>query len=247
MHTYTMAVAVNNTCLSGVTAMPAGALGVVVAIGALNEAESIAAVLEDLTTHGYDRVVVCDDGSRDNTSEIARSAGAIVPRHLLNRGAGAASRTAVEIALLLGADIVVTMDADGQHLAKDIRALVGELVSQNVDLVFGNRMHIPARVPRVRRVYNRFANLLTHALGGIRLSDTQSGFRAYSADAARQIKLRSSGYEYCSEIAREVRRQKLSYSQVPVEAVYHQFYGSRGQNLYNGFKTAWRLFMRLIN
>lgn len=220
---------------------------IIVAIAAYNECRTIAGVIADLKAHGYCHIVVCDDGSDDQTGAIARTAGATVLRHLLNRGAGAASRTAIEAALAMGAEVVVSMDADGQHLASDVPLLVGTLVDENVEMAFGNRMYAPERIPRVRRIYNRIANLLTRSLGGARLADTQSGFRAYRARAARLIEVRSSGYEYCSEIAREVRKHKLNYLEVPVTVVYDEFYGSKGQSLYNGFKTAWQLFLRLIN
>lgn len=106
---------------------------VIIALPAYNEASVIQSVIEEIRAAGYTRMVIIDDGSRDETWQVAHDAGVTALRHRLNRGKGAATKTAIEAAKLLGADIIVTMDSDGQHNPKKSR--------EYYDYINFNRFH----------------------------------------------------------------------------------------------------------
>jgi glycosyltransferase involved in cell wall biosynthesis len=216
----------------------------VVLLPAYNEAAHLGAVLDGLIALGYRDVVVCDDGSTDGTAEVARARGVHVVRHPLNRGPGAASATAVEVGLRLGAEALVLMDADGQHLPADVPRLVAALAASGALVALGNRRYGASGMPFFRRVLNALGTLVTRLLGGASVADSQCGFRALRADAAHKLRIRSNGFEYCSDMLREIRRQRIPYVEVPVAVVYHRRSLSKGQSLANGLTTAWRLVFR---
>src|SRR5262249_33394040 len=123
-----------------------------VVMGALNEAKVIADVVADVKSTGH-RVVVVDDGSRDDTAARAATAGAIVIQHPLNLGQGAPRQTAIDFALAKGADFIVTFDADGQHPAADIASLLAALTSRNADFALGSRfLGSAVNMPSQRRL-----------------------------------------------------------------------------------------------
>ncbi len=165
----------------------------IVAVPAYNEAGEIASVVEEAGPHA-DRVLVIDDGSADDTVDRAREAGATVVQHDYNRGYGAALKTAFDEAARLGADSLVTIDGDGQHDPADIPVLRGALEDRTADIVIGSRFADGATtdISPVRRFGVRTVNVLTNlSLGyvrpGRRITDTQSGFRAYSDRAVRSL------------------------------------------------------------
>lgn len=217
-----------------------------VVLAAYNEAQKIGGVLESLFAAGYSNVLVCDDGSKDQTTEIARKAGAVVVRHPINRGAGAATKTGLEAAIRLGADIMVVMDADGQHAVEDVAKLIDALKGSSADVAIGDRMHDKQQMPFVRRIFNGIANLITQALGGAAIADSQSGFKAFTRKAVETIRIRSNGFEFCSEIVREIKLHELHFVEVPIQVIYSDYSRSKGQSFYNGARTAWRLFIRSL-
>ncbi|WP_255168964.1 glycosyltransferase family 2 protein [Natrononativus amylolyticus] len=165
----------------------------VVAIPAYNEAGTIAEIVESATAHA-DRVLVIDDGSVDETAERAREAGATVIRHDFNMGYGAALKTAFDDAARRGARSLVTLDGDGQHDAVDIPVLREALEAGSADVVIGSRFVEGAAtdISPLRRSGLWLINVLTNvSLGYVgprgRISDTQSGFRAYSGRAVRSL------------------------------------------------------------
>ncbi|MEA3304733.1 MAG: glycosyltransferase family 2 protein [Patescibacteria group bacterium] len=191
---------------------------------------------------------MCDDGSSDDTAEICRSHGCYVVSHLINLGAGPATQTAIDYALMLGAEYVVTIDADGQHLPKDIHRFIDAWKQDSrLDVVLGSRfLEAKQSVPRIRRVFNKIASLITWILSGIWLSDSQSGFRGYTRSAAGQIKIESSGYEFATEVIREIAHYDLNYKEVPIDVIYHGEWRDRGQSFATGVSMVFRLFVRAI-
>ena len=111
----------------------------IIILSAYNEEKQVGKVISSCRNEGYEDVIVVNDGSTDNTVNAARNAGAAVISHMINRGAGAATQTGLEAARMMGADIAVTMDADGQHQACDIKNLVECLIKQKTDIVIGSR------------------------------------------------------------------------------------------------------------
>lgn len=213
-------------------------------IPAYNEAMTIACVLE--RTRGFvDDMIVVDDGSTDRTGEIARVQGAVVVRHVINRGLGAAIGTGFEKARRMKADAVVTLDADGQHDPSQIPTLVAQLEA-GADVVIGSRMLERRGMPWYRVVANMFGNLATLLLFGAWASDSQSGFRTFSAYALTQIQIVTNRMEVSSELIAEIKRHKLSLAEVPVKAIYTDYSLSKGQSFTVGLKTLVKLIIRRI-
>ena len=123
-----------------------------IAIPAFNEADVIQDVIQEIQSAGYKNIIIIDDGSRDNTFEKANEiAGVTTLRHKINRGKGAATKTGIEAAKLLGADIIVTMDGDGQHDPQNIKNLIEPILKNDCDVVLGTRL----KTPRVCHCTNR--------------------------------------------------------------------------------------------
>jgi len=216
-------------------------------IPAYNEASTIGRVIaqiREVDLPGVERVIlVVNDGSSDRTEQVARSTGAVVINHLLNRGVGGALGTGIEAALRQGADILVTCDADGQHSSEDVRKVMEPLRSGQADVVNGSRMLAADGMPWTRRIANRVANLVTWVLFGIHMTDSQSGLRAFSRSAAMQIRIRTNTYEVNSEVCGEIRRHRLRFMEVPIRAIYTDYSMSKGQGFMMGLKTLIRLIL----
>lgn len=217
-----------------------GAVKTVCVIPAYNEAKVIAEVVSACREY-VDTVVVVDDCSSDETRARARSAGAHVLRHRLQRGAGRATATGLAAALAMGAEAIVTIDADGQHLPAEIPAVVAPLTEGQADLVVGCRHLKREEMPLIRRLGNRFANLWTWLLIGVSVSDTQSGFRAYSRKAAERLPLTARGYEFCSHTLGEAARLRLKVTEVPITVVYTEYSQSKGQSFLTSLRTLGRI------
>jgi glycosyltransferase involved in cell wall biosynthesis len=219
-------------------------------IPVLNEETVIQEVINEIKKEGFNDIIVVDDGSHDQTCQKAKEIEGIVAlRHKINRGKGAAAKTGIEAAKLLGAEIVVTMDGDGQHDPKDIRKLVGPIIEGKRDVVLGTRLKNPKGMPWYKILHNYIANGITWYLFGLWVTDSQSGFRAYSRNAIDKINTRYDRYEYDSEIIREIYICKLSFEEIPITVRYTEYSKSKEQkqNLFNGIKTLYKMFWKLIN
>jgi glycosyltransferase involved in cell wall biosynthesis len=189
-------------------------------IPAYNEEGAIARVI--LQTQNFvDKVVVCDDGSRDLTPKIASALGAIVVRHRRNLGKGAAFRTLFAKAEKIGADIAITLDGDGQHDPKEIPRLIEAMRASGADIVVGSRFmnegDEKSHVPPYRALGNRILSMLTDR----RVSDTQSGFRAYGKAAVHCLRLRETGMGVDSEILMRAEANGLKMVEVPINVNYN--------------------------
>lgn len=220
-------------------------LKIVVLVPAYNEETVIAQVLRDIVAAGYPDVIVVDDGSADRTYENAqRVAGVIALRHFINRGKGAAVKTGIEGAKILDADVVVTMDGDGQHDPRDIARMVN-LVADGNDVVLGTRSMNRQTMPSWKILANKAGNFFTWMIHGLWVTDSQSGFRAYSRNAIACIETRTDRYEYDSEVVREIRRHRLKYVETPIAVRYTQYSQSKAarQTLTNGLKTLFKMLL----
>jgi glycosyltransferase involved in cell wall biosynthesis len=216
----------------------------IIVIPAYNEERTIAEVVGGATKFA-DRVIVVDDGSRDQTSALAKQAGALVVRHAVNRGVGAA--LGIEAAVRLGADAVVTMDADGQHRAEDAGRVFDRLAKGDVEFVMGSRMKRgddPGHMPTHRVLLNTVGNLLTFLLFGVWVTDSQCGLRGLSHTAARTIELRTNGMESISEFIKEMKDKHWRHDEVAIKAIYTDYSMSKGQNFFLGIKVALKLIFR---
>jgi GT2 family glycosyltransferase len=196
---------------------------VVVAIPAYDEEKTIAKVI--LQAQRYvDRVIVCDDGSKDMTAEIAERLGADVIRHERNMGYGAAIQSLFRRARELGADVLVTLDADGQHDPNEIPNVVKPVVQGKADVVIGSRFvdaHGTAEMPFYRRFGARLIAKLVNGSSKKGVSDAQSGFRAYNRKALERLSLVEAGMGASIEILLEARKHDLKICEVPGSCKYN--------------------------
>ncbi|MFZ1655199.1 MAG: glycosyltransferase family 2 protein [Candidatus Moraniibacteriota bacterium] len=223
---------------------------VCIVLPAWNESQMLSDVLHEIQSAGHRQIIVVDDGSRDATFSVAQATpGVIALRHRLNRGKGAATKTGIEAAKLLGADIIVTMDSDGQHNPADISRLVEPIQKQHCDVVLGTRLKDFRGMPWHKILANWVGNAITWYFYGLWVSDSQSGFRAYSRHASELINTKTDRYEYDSEVIREIYQYKLKYQEVPIEVRYTDY--SMGklhkQGFVNGLKTFYKIVWNLIS
>jgi UDP-N-acetylglucosamine---dolichyl-phosphate N-acetylglucosaminyltransferase len=219
---------------------------VVIVIPAYNEERTITGVIRGLKQHGFEKLVVVDDGSTDRTSELAAQEGVILLRHVLNRGPGGAFGTGISAALRLGAERIVTFDADGQHDPGDIVRILQPIEKGEADVVIGSRLLDPVGMPYSRRLANWIANVATYFLFRGWTTDSQSGLRALSGQAAARIKIMTSGHEYCSEIIAETVKNSLKRKEVAVKAIYTDYSLSKGQNFRLGLQTLMKLILAKV-
>lgn len=221
-------------------------ISILVIIPIHNEINHIRSVIQDTKRAGFDNILVIDDGSSDGGGKIAQLAGAKVVKHCINRGQGAAIQTGLEIASLEQADIVVTIDGDGQFAPDDIMKLIHPVLHEGKDLVIGSRFSKKNKIPAIRKLYNFLASLLTWLLSGTYVRDSQSGFKALGRRALEEISLHTSGYEFCSEMIREAAHAHLAISEVDVRVFYTKESMSKGQSFAVGLKTAAKLLIRSL-
>ena len=193
---------------------------IIACIPAYNEELTIAKVILKAKKH-VDKVIVCDDGSTDMTSEIAKALGAEVIRHQKNMGYGAAIGSLFSKARDIGADIMVTLDADGHHDPDDIPRLIKPILSGEADIIIGSRFLADEKeIPMYRKLGIKIINYLMRMKVG-KLSDTQSGFRAYSKRALEVIKPTENGMAVSTEILLKAKEFGLSIKEVPVKILYN--------------------------
>lgn len=212
-------------------------------IPAYNEAEKIGDVVRSSAAF-VDTVFVVDDGSTDATADVARDAGATVLRHVQNAGAGAATMTGLEAARRATFDVVVTLDADGQHNPDDIPALLEPIRDGQVDIVFANRFGQRNKIPFIRRVFNGLGNIVTFFATGSWIPDSQCGLKAFGPKALSQVQLRMSGFEFCTEIVRESTQHKWRITSIPTKVLYSEYTLAKGQSFAGGVRTAFKILLR---
>ena len=194
---------------------------IIVGIPAFNEEKNIAVLIIQLKKIA-DKIIVCNDGSTDLTSEIAEELGATVINHEKNLGYGAAIRSIFLKSKDLDGDILVTFDADGQHRIEDINRVINPIINGESDLVIGSRFldESAKEVPRYRKAGIKLITKITNATIKKQLTDSQSGFRAYSKKVLNELNPSELGMGISTEILIKASAKNFRISEVPIKIVY---------------------------
>lgn len=210
-------------------------------IPARNESKHIRSVIER-TLPFVDYVVVVDDGSADDTVVIAKAVSdpkVVAIKHSINLGKGAALITGCDVAVHLKADIIVCLDADGQHNPESIPQFTKAIIEQQSDIVFGMRK-FNHKMPMMMLLGNRFLSAFINWFFRVLVHDTQSGYRAFTADAFQKMRWESSGYEAETEMIVRASEQKLKYAEIEIDTIYHDSY--KGTTAIDGI----RIFLHIL-
>jgi glycosyltransferase involved in cell wall biosynthesis len=189
-------------------------------IPAYNEELSIQDIIKKSLLH-VDNVVVCDDGSTDDTAKLAKEAGAIVLSHNKNQGYGAAIATLFDYARKQNAQIMITIDGDGQHDPSQIPLLINSITAHNVDVVIGSRfLDDRTKASSYRKTGIKIITSAANYGTNLKVTDSQSGFRAYSKDAINAIHPTEQGMAVSTEILLKISNKGLSIAEVPITISY---------------------------
>jgi glycosyltransferase involved in cell wall biosynthesis len=196
-------------------------LKIIVGIPAFNEEKNIAVLIIQLKKIA-DKIIVCNDGSTDLTSKIAEELGATMINHEKNLGYGAAIRSIFLKSKDLDGDILVTFDADGQHRIEDINKVINPIINGESDLVIGSRFldESAKEVPRYRKAGIKLITKITNATIKKQLTDSQSGFRAYSKKVLNELNPSELGMGISTEILIKASAKNFRISEVPIKIVY---------------------------
>ena len=223
--------------------------GVYVVIPAYNEETTVSPVIEEVAKRGY-HVVLVNDGSSDNTLENAKKSQKkypnkiIIVSHIINRGLGAALNTGIEDALRHKAEYILTFDADGQHEVNDIKKVCKPLKDKEADAVIGARPF--EDMPLSKNFANTMMNLLTRIFYRVNVKDSQSGLRAFTAEAASKINVVSQGYGVSSEFIKEIKDNKLKLAEVTITTIYTDETAQKGTNLFVGIKIMLKMIFDMF-
>ena len=205
-------------------------------IPAYNEEKDISSIVRK-TKKYVSNVVVVDDGSKDKTKEMSEKADAVVLRHVVNLGKGAALKTGCDYAVKKGAKFIVVLDADAQHNPRDIPRFIEKLKKN--EIVFSYRK-ASSKMPLVLRFGNWFISAVVGILYKVRLNDTQCGFRAFSKEAYNKIRWNATDYSMESEMISRAGKQRLKYVQIPIQTIYSDNY--KGTTVLDGIKIVLSMF-----
>lgn len=210
-----------------------------------NEAEVVQEVIRD-ARRVFSHVVCIDDGSKDRSVEEALAGGAVVLRHPINLGQGAALQTGIEFARSQpGAEYFVTFDSDGQHQVADAEAMVARLRSEPFDIVIGSRfLDSRTNASALKKLVLKLAVLFERISTGVRLTDAHNGLRAFNRTAAQALDIRQNRMAHASEIVAQIGRLKLRYAEQPVHIMYTEYSRAKGQSLWNSVNILSELFIK---
>ncbi|MBU1044397.1 MAG: glycosyltransferase family 2 protein [Candidatus Omnitrophica bacterium] len=192
---------------------------VCVLLPAYNEEKEIGKIINQIRAYGLD-VIVVDDGSNDNSADIARQAQAIVISHEENKGKGQALRTGFKFIQSKDYDAVIIMDTDGQHLPQEINKFINYALSSDADIIIGNRMGDPQGMPLLRRLTNNFTSLLISMITRTKIPDSQCGFRLIRGSVLEKLNLLTAKYDTESEILIQAAKHEYKIESIPIKSIY---------------------------
>lgn len=219
---------------------------IVAGIPAYNEEKTIAKVVL-LAQRFVDVVIVCDDGSQDMTGDIAQKLGAVVVKHDVNEGYGAALQSLFKKARALNTDILITLDADGQHDALELPKLIQPITESKADIVIGSRfLEENKGIPSYRRLGIKFLTKLTSSGANNHISDAQCGLRAYNKRALERISMDEPGMGASAEILLKAGDQGLIIAEVPVHVQYKDLKTSTQHPLSHGLSVIASIIRQIV-
>ncbi|MGH7142179.1 MAG: glycosyltransferase family 2 protein [Candidatus Saccharimonadales bacterium] len=224
---------------------------VALVIPAYNEGKVIKHVVTDLnkvfkkTSYNF-KIIVIDDGSKDDTAQQAQSGGALVIKHILNMGSGSATATGLSYAYQNGFDIATTSDADGQHSPEDVLKGTDLMAHGTIDLLIGSRLLNKQDMSQIKVMGNKGLSIITYLLFGINVTDSQSGLRVFSKHSLESLKWKTSGYEFCSEMLWRAKQLSLNIDEYPIKTIYTNYSIAKGQNSWNAFNIVKSLLRRRL-
>lgn len=218
-----------------------------VVIPAYNEQSVIRDVVSELTAMQF-QVVVVDDGSAQDQSPFLKGLPVYFLQHEINLGQGAALQTGIEFAREKGATYIVTFDADGQHNANDIDALIAPLADNSVDFTLGSRFIKGAahNMTEGRKKTIHIARLINFIFTGLKLSDAYNGMRALNKKAAAAIHIKENGMAHATELLAFIKKNKLRYKEIPVTIRYTDYSKAKGLTVWNGFRIFFDILLNKI-
>ena len=194
---------------------------IVVGLPAFNEEKNIAGIISALQELNYS-VIVCNDGSSDQTGKIAEKMGAIVVNHDKNKGYGSAIKSLFSKAKEINGDILITFDADGQHNVSEIKSVLSPLISEKADIVIGSRFlgEGEGKIPKYRKIGIKAITKVSSLSQNLNIKDTQSGFRGYNKKAINEINPTEDGMGISTEILIKASKKDLKITEVPIVINY---------------------------
>lgn len=223
-----------------------------IVIPAYNEASVIGDVVKSVReifskNKKYElEIVIVNDSSKDDTAQVAEKNGATVINHIINSGAGGATATGLRYAEKNNFQIAATMDADGQHLPEDVLRGFDLITKNKKDLLIGSRLVNSEGMSKIKVIGNRGLSFVTYLLFGIYSTDSQSGLRIYSSKALRDLRWKTSGYEFCSEMLWRAKQLELRVGEYPIKAIYTDYSRSKGQSNWNAINIIKSLLKRRV-
>tara|TARA_B100000745_G_scaffold224548_1_gene150094 strand:+ start:125 stop:1012 length:888 start_codon:yes stop_codon:yes gene_type:complete len=196
-------------------------LKVTIGIPAFNEEKNIAKMIVKLKKI-YDEIIVCNDGSTDLTGEIAENLGVIVINHKQNLGYGAGINSIIKKSKEIDTDILVTFDADGQHKVEDVKKVIEPIKNGDADLVIGSRFlsKTKEKIPEYRKIGINIITKVTNAGLKKKITDSQSGFRAYSKDLISKLDISDMGMGISTEILIKTNSLGFRIAEIPITILY---------------------------
>jgi len=224
---------------------------IAIVIPAYNEAKVLKKLLVSLNSELTKKninysIVLVNDGSSDDTEQIAKAEGVYVISHILNSGSGSATATGLSFAQQQGYDVAATLDADGQHAAEDLISGIENIQGSKTDLLIGSRLIDSKGMSKTKVIGNKGLSLITYILFGINVTDSQSGLRLFSKRALDELKWKSSGYEFCSEMLWRAKQASLKVAEFPIKSIYTEYSKTKGQNNWNAINIVKSLIRRRI-
>ena len=212
-----------------------------VVVPARNEEKHISKIVKSIKNY-VNTVVVVDDGSKDKTSEEAKRSNAVVLKHIVNLGKGAALKTGCDYATKNRADVIIVIDADAQHDPKEIPNFLKKI--KKYDIIIAYRQ-VNKKMPLLMQFGNWFINKTITFLYGVKIKDSQCGYRAFTSKAYKKIRWNASDYSMESEMIAKIGKHKLSYAEIPIETIYSDKY--KGTTIFDGIKIVFNLFIWRLN